>query len=405
MPLTLDISSLSLSLLFVLILGEYTLTLKKDGTDRIIKIFNTNGRYGFLKEGKCSSVVELINHFRTHSLIEYNAVLDICLLHPVSKFANEDELQSLADNKEALAHKYAEISNEIKNLTVVLEAACENCKRVENEIGFKRQAHEGEFLMANLMQLYLLLIFIIAFTEAETMFEEQIQIQLGYKTDAQPHEKSKLEENSDLLCQRLHALTDCKKNLERDLDNQRRNQQKLEYNVNEIKVEYAQLLRQEKRLKQIMLSANISESLIKRIADEGTQAWANQDSAEHMYEDSSWYFPNYTRNDAEKYLAGAPTGTFLIRHSAAQHAYALSIVANGLVNHCIIYHTENNTYGFAEPYNIYKTLKELVIHYSVNSLEEHNESLQTTLKIPYYIYAQSSSSSTLSSASGGSSRI
>lgn len=118
--------------------------MKKDGTDRIIRIYSTNGRYGFLKEGKYSSVVELINHFRTHSLIEYNAVLDICLLFPVSKFANEDEFQCLGDNKEALAIKYAEISIEIKNLTTGLESSYENYKRVESEIGFKRQAHEGE---------------------------------------------------------------------------------------------------------------------------------------------------------------------------------------------------------------------------------------------------------------------
>lgn len=120
------------------------MTLKKDGTDRIIRIYNSNGRYGFLKDGKYGSVVELINHFRTHSLIEYNSVLDICLLYPVSKFTNEDELQSICDNKEALVSKYGEISTEIKTLTSGLETSYENYKRVESEIGFKRQAHEGE---------------------------------------------------------------------------------------------------------------------------------------------------------------------------------------------------------------------------------------------------------------------
>lgn len=250
-----------------------------------------------------------------------------------------------------------------------------------------------------------------AFTEAETMFEEQIQIQSHYKKEAQIHEKAKLEENNELLRQRLNALTDCKRNLERDLDMQRRQKQQLEFDVNEIKVEYQSLIRREKRLKALMLSAGLSESLIKQIAEDGTQAFLNQSTVDHMFEDSSWYFPNFTRKEAETKLAGAPTGTFLIRHSANQQSYALSIVANGQVNHCIIYHTENNTFGFAEPYNIYKSLKELVIHYSVNSLEEHNESLQTTLKIPFY-YAQSTSSSstlstvsTFSSTSGGSSRI
>lgn len=59
------------------ILGEYTLTLKKDGTDRVIKIFHNNGRYGFTKECTFTAVVELINFYRSVSLREYNIVLDI----------------------------------------------------------------------------------------------------------------------------------------------------------------------------------------------------------------------------------------------------------------------------------------------------------------------------------------
>ena len=39
-------------------------------------------------------------------------------------------------------------------------------------------------------------------------------------------------------------------------------------------------------------------------------------------------------------------------------------------------------FGFAEPYNVYSSLMELVLHYAVNSLEEHNEKLKTTLMFP-----------------------
>ena len=39
-------------------------------------------------------------------------------------------------------------------------------------------------------------------------------------------------------------------------------------------------------------------------------------------------------------------------------------------------------YGFAEPYNIHATLNELVIHYSRQSLVDHNEVLTTILDIP-----------------------
>jgi phosphoinositide-3-kinase regulatory subunit alpha/beta/delta len=247
-------------------------------------------------------------------------------MYPVSRFAHDDEYHILMENKDALVQKFVDVTTEVKNLTIILEQSHENQKRTENDIGFKRQAHE-------------------AFMEAETMFKEQIDIQNRYKEEAQPHEKKKLDENSELLLQRLTALKDCKKNLESDLDLQRRQFQKIELDINKLKLEINALLRQEKRLKQIMQAQNISDTLMKQIMDEGMSAWTNQDNVEHLYEETSWYFPKFSRSDAERCLMEAPVGTFLIRRSAANHAYALSIVANGTVNHCIIYHTEHNTFG------------------------------------------------------------
>jgi phosphoinositide-3-kinase regulatory subunit alpha/beta/delta len=355
--------------------------LKKDGTDRVIRIFNTNGRYGFLKDDtsvKYSSVVELINVHRTTSLKDYNSILDVKLLYPVSRFSQDEEYTYLMDNKDALVQRFVEVTTEIKTLYHNLETISDNYKRTESDIGFKRQAQD-------------------AFKEAEDMFKEQMQIQERHRREAHQHELKKLEENSELLKHRLNALEDCKHNLEIDLDQQRRTHQKLEMDINKLKLEINALLRQEKRLKQMMTAHSISDQLIKRIMEEGASAWTNQE--EHLYAENYWFFEDYTRPRAENSLYEAPTGTFLIRKSAAAHGtYALSIKANDTINHCIIYKTENGTFGFAEPYNIYKSLSELVLHYSTNSLEEHNESLQTTLKIPLKVYLQSreSSSSTMS---------
>lgn len=376
-----DAFECDLEMTLKLFLGEYTLTLKKDGTDRVIKIFHNNGRYGFLKDCTFASVVELINFHRTYSLKDYNSVLDIKLLFPVSRFAYDDEYHSLMENKDLLVQKFVEVTGEIKTLTTTLEQYHDNYKRTETEIGFKRNAHE-------------------AFMEAEVMFDDQMDVQKGYANDADIHELPLIEMNADLIRSRKCALAECKKTLESDLDLQRRLHQRLELDINKLKLEINAQLRLEKRLKQMMQMQNISDALIKQIMDEGTSAWTNQDSVE-MYEKQAWYVPEFSRSDAEKALSGGPVGTFLIRKSAANRAFALSIVANGTVNHCIIYQTEHGTFGFAEPYNIYKTLKDLVLHYSINSLEEHNESLQTTLKIPYNLYAQSSSSSTMSNVSSG----
>ena len=66
--------------------GEYTLTLRKDGSNKLIKIFCRNGRYGFTEPYKFNSVTELINFYCNNSLSHCNPTLDIKLRFPVSRF-------------------------------------------------------------------------------------------------------------------------------------------------------------------------------------------------------------------------------------------------------------------------------------------------------------------------------
>lgn len=99
-------------------------------------------------------------------------------------------------------------------------------------------------------------------------------------------------------------------------------------------------------------------------------------------DERTWLLLNCDRTDAEKLLAGKSDGTFLVRKSSTNQ-YALSIACNGIINHCIIFETKKG-FGFAEPYNIYDSLKSLVLHYSQNSLEIHNDSLNTMLAYPIY---------------------
>lgn len=56
---------------------------------------------------------------------------------------------------------------------------------------------------------------------------------------------------------------------------------------------------------------------------------------------------------------------------------------DGEVKHCVINKTPSG-YGFAEPYNLYSSLKELVLHYQHTSLVQHNDSLNVTLAYPVY---------------------
>jgi len=60
-----------------------------------------------------------------------------------------------------------------------------------------------------------------------------------------------------------------------------------------------------------------------------------------------------------------------------------SLRVDGEVKHCVINKTGTG-YGFAEPYNLYGSLKELVLHYQHTSLVQHNDSLNVTLAFPVY---------------------
>ncbi|MEQ2190846.1 Phosphatidylinositol 3-kinase regulatory subunit gamma, partial [Xenoophorus captivus] len=102
-------------------------------------------------------------------------------------------------------------------------------------------------------------------------------------------------------------------------------------------------------------------------------------------------------------LAGKPDGAFLIRESSKKGCYACSVVicflssinvsvtswllvlrrVDGEVKHCVIHSTPRG-FGFAEPYNLYGSLKELVLHYRQTSLVQHNDSLNVRLTYPVY---------------------
>lgn len=59
---------------------------RKDGHNKLIKIYHRDGKYGFSDPLTFTSVVELIWHYQHHPLVEYNATLDLMLTDPVSRF-------------------------------------------------------------------------------------------------------------------------------------------------------------------------------------------------------------------------------------------------------------------------------------------------------------------------------
>ncbi|KAM6156605.1 phosphatidylinositol 3-kinase regulatory subunit alpha isoform 4-T4 [Erethizon dorsatum] len=295
--------------------GDYTLTLRKGGNNKLIKIFHRDGKYGFSDPLTFSSVVELINHYRNESLAQYNPKLDVKLLYPVSKYQQDQVVKE--DNIEAVGKKLHEYNTQFQEKSREYDRLYEEYTRTSQEIQMKRTAIE-------------------AFNETIKIFEEQCQTQERYSKEY--IEKFKREGNE--------------KEIQRWLTQKGVRQKKL----NE------------------WLGNENTEDQYSLVEDD-------EDLPHH--DEKTWNVGSSNRNKAENLLRGKRDGTFLVRESSKQGCYACSVVVDGEVKHCVINKTATG-YGFAEPYNLYSSLKELVLHYQHTSLVQHNDSLNVTLAYPVY---------------------
>ncbi|KAM4721623.1 phosphatidylinositol 3-kinase regulatory subunit gamma isoform 2-T2 [Rhinophrynus dorsalis] len=297
--------------------GDYTLTLRKGGNNKLIKIYHRDGKYGFSDPLTFNSVVELINHYRHESLAQYNPKLDVKLLYPVSRYQQDQLVKE--DNIDAVGKKLQEYHNQFQDKSKEYDRLYEDYTKTSQEIQMKRTAIE-------------------AFNETIKIFEEQCHTQERYSKE---------------FMERFHGDGD-EKEIERWLNHKGVRQKR----INEwlgIKNE------------------NINDTYYVR---------EEEDNLPH-YDEKTWFVGDLNRIQAEELLEGKPDGAFLIRESSKKGCYACSVVADGDVKHCVIYSTSRG-YGFAEPYNLYGTLKELVLHYQHTSLVQHNDSLNVRLAYPVY---------------------
>merc|ERR1719495_1851650 len=69
--------------------GEYTLTLRKGGSNKLVKICHDKGKYGFSAPFHFNSVVDLVVYYQKNSLKDYNKTLDTRLIFPVSRYQQD----------------------------------------------------------------------------------------------------------------------------------------------------------------------------------------------------------------------------------------------------------------------------------------------------------------------------
>uniref|UniRef100_A0A9L0T9H5 Phosphoinositide-3-kinase regulatory subunit 3 n=2 Tax=Equus TaxID=9789 RepID=A0A9L0T9H5_HORSE len=297
--------------------GDYTLTLRKGGNNKLIKIYHRDGKYGFSDPLTFNSVVELINHYHHESLAQYNPKLDVKLTYPVSRYQQDQLVKE--DNIDAVGKKLQEYHSQYQEKSKEYDRLYEEYTRTSQEIQMKRTAIE-------------------AFNETIKIFEEQCHTQ---------------EQHSKEYIERFRREGN-EKEIERWLNH--------------------------KGVRQKRLNAWLG---IKNEDADETYFINEEDESLPHYDEKTWFVEDINRVQAEDLLCGKPDGAFLIRESSKEGCYACSVVADGEVKHCVIYSTARG-YGFAEPYNLYSSLKELVLHYQQTSLVQHNDSLNVRLAYPVH---------------------
>ena len=393
--------------------GEYTLTIRIGGMNKLVKICRGSGggsgggyrrrpagaittikkkmgeveggggRYGFSEPYHFISVRELVLFYQTESLRGYNAILDTRLLYPISRLQSTEVDIEIAGGEapediERVTEKLKEINRQYYVQSLKYDRLYDDYQKTSTMISQRRQALE-------------------AANATVEMFETQIDMHKRAQETVFPHEKAALKANFEILYKRLEMYKDKKSQLNIDLKRTNSMSRHLDREMNSLKPEIILLYKQRQQHQAWLTAHGKRPDDVNKLLEKWNQELQREQNEknpllqDHLqqnmventphYTTDTWLIPDVDRQQAELILQGKPDGTFMIRPSSEEGQYALSIVSDATVCHCKVEHSEKG-YGFTEPYNIYSSLKELVLHYSQNSLEVLNETLKVKLLYP-----------------------
>ncbi|GAB0210013.1 phosphatidylinositol 3-kinase regulatory subunit alpha [Grus japonensis] len=298
-------------------LGDYTLTLRKGGNNKLIKIFQRDGKYGFSDPLTFNSVVELINHYRNESLAQYNPKLDVKLLYPVSKYQQDQVVKE--DSIEAVGKKLHEYNTQFQEKSREYDRLYEDYTRTSQEIQMKRTAIE-------------------AFNETIKIFEEQCQTQERYskeyiekfKWEGNEKEIQRIMHNYEKLKSRINEIVDSRHRLEEDLKKQAAEYREIDKHMNSIKPDLIQLRKTRDQYLMWLTQKGVRQKKLNEwLGNENTEdqySMIEDDEDLPHHDERMWNVGNINRSQAENLLWGKRDGTFLVRESSKQGCYACSVV-------------------------------------------------------------------------------
>ncbi|KAF6023116.1 PIK3R2 [Bugula neritina] len=163
--------------------GDYTLVLRKGGSNLLIKIYHRHGLYGFCTDS-CSfdSVPALISYYQHNSLEEYNPQLNIRLHRGIARHSQYEVVRT--SDPHSLIVQLERNHGELLSLTRDCEHLQEKQFKLSHDIKMLLQAQES-------------------FKELSKIFEEQID---QYSLQKSNGETAEVQTNSEALRERLKSI-------------------------------------------------------------------------------------------------------------------------------------------------------------------------------------------------------
>ncbi|KAI6208458.1 SH2 domain containing protein [Aphelenchoides besseyi] len=402
--------------------GNYTLTVRVDDANKLVKIIAADGHVGFTPETlDFESVVDLVEYFKQTSLEEHNPALKTPLKFPLLRDSNSivessQEKSLIPDRvprKLAKSKKRdAKIDNEHRATAFVLHhflegliAEMQRTERRHNlilaQIESLEQEHEHHKKA------------IKGYDNIQHLLNSNrgtLKQNLGSASDEKI--KDTVSSNITLQDKRIGRVHDMRRRLELSLEGIARIKEGL-HREDLVMTKRVRVIKERcDRYTNELLVYGVDRAFIERTTDYVHMAM--QKESDNLLQNMlkvnlvTSPFDWLTMNPDKTYTTGLvrqslkllkkrnvanTNGVFLMRPSSSRPGcFALSISMNDTIYNCLVEYREpdnpakNCGYAFLNTNLFYTTLCDFVRYYSLVTLREHNEQLDTVLRIPVLRY-------------------
>lgn len=324
---------------------NYTLTLRKGGANKLMKIYKSSEGFGLVMGESFPTVMSLVEFYRDNSLFHLNASLDIKLSNPVTR----------------------NVSNTFDDLTLSdYEAAHVEYMDQMYEYSLLHDRHSAQSDILQTKQQCL-----AVYKASVEIYQEQLTLLQECVRNAPVDEITRLHTNYTMLNNRLTSMREETMSLEQEIRRIGAVVWSYQADLDEMKPIVTKTRNRRSKAAKDLMKKDPSDDLKEKI---------NAIKTNCLLDKRRWYL-DANRDEAVKILTDAENGTFLIRPKKPNLRKCLSIKCHGGIKHCIIEVNEQGRCGFDDTFE-FENLVKFITHFNKNSLESHNKQMNTCLLYP-----------------------